>query len=687
MIPSHETLTIQRIAADLARKAGAKKITFAHIKKVKSSIDKKVFSGGVPLPLTDNARKYFANCLETDQNKGDAASASAATSTAVKPVSIFDSVGIDLTARMAQMIANGEPLPKTIGRDEIVTAIIITLLREGKGNAILTGDAGVGKSAIAEELAARTAREELKGRLKDARVVQLKPDQLKTLAQNGILAETLRRLLKECQAVGNVILFIDEFHVVMSIPGMADLLKPEIARGGIRLIGATTRSEFRELVRADAALERRFEIIDVPELSEEASIEALKANAGRYEAHHGLRIEPEAIVEAVRTSARYITARRLPDKAFDVLDSTCSRSVMKGRDTVTAVDIRDCVSDMTHISLAGREDSHARMRTLENTLRERIIGQEEAIRSVCDVFVLRETDMAPTNKPASLLFAGPTGVGKSETAKATASAIFGDKDSFITLDMTEYSDSMGLSRLIGSSPGYVGYGKGGVLTERLRTRPDSLILVDEFEKAHRDVQLVFMQLLDEGRLTDGQGETVNCANAVVVMTTNAAFTEEGAIGTRQAAIGFSSDPKTAYEDTDGKARLFLSKFFAPEILNRFDSVVLFNQLGKGDMGRIVDIRIAEAVRTAERKGYSATVGDDVRSLVIERSNVTRYGARGIVRTVRKLVKLPMARFMRSDEGLTERRFTLSVTENNVTAHTAQEPEPAPGGTASQGGSQ
>ncbi len=353
---------------------------------------------------------------------------------------------------------------------------------------------------------------------------------------------------------------------------------------------------------------------------------------------------------------------------------------------MTAVDIRNCVSDMTHISLAGREDSRARMRTLEDTLRRRIIGQEEAIRSICDVFVLRETGMAPTNKPASLLFAGPTGVGKTETAKATASAIFGDKDSFITLDMTEYSDLMGLSRLIGSSPGYVGYGKGGVLTERLRTRPDSLILVDEFEKAHSDVRRVFMQLLDEGRLTDGQGETVNCANAVVVMTTNAGYTEEGAIGKKQAAIGFSSDPKTGYEDADRKARRFLSTSFEPEILNRFDRVVLFNQLGEGEIGRIVDIRIAEAVRAAETDGYSATVGDDVRNLVLERSDVTRSGARGIARTVQDLVALPISYFKLSGEGATERRFTLSVTDNNVTAHAAQGPEPAPGGTASQGGS-
>lgn len=684
MIPSHEILTIQRIAADLARKAGVGKITVAHIKKVKSLIDKHAFSGGAPLPFTDTARKHFANFLEKNRNMHAATSGSAATSAAVTPVSIFDSFGTDLTARMALKLKNGETLPQTTGREEIIAALTTTLQRSGKGNAILTGDAGVGKSAIVEALALRTAKGELRGRLNRARIVELASCQLVTLVQEGSLAEKLRRLLKECAAIGNVILFIDEFHVVMKIPGMADFLKPEIARGGVHLIGATTRREFREMVREDAALERRFAIIDVPELSEEASIEALKANVGRYEAHHGLRIEPEAIIEAVRMSARYITTRRLPDKAFDVLDTACSRNVLDGRDTVTVDDIRNCVSDLTHISLAGREDSRARMRTLENTLRERIIGQDEAISSVCDVFALRETDMAPTNKPASLLFAGPTGVGKTETAKATASAIFGDKDSFITLDMTEYKNPSSLSRLIGASVGLVGAERGGLLTERLRTRPDSLILVDELDKANEDVQLVFMQLLEEGRLTDGRGETVNCANAVVVMTTNAGFTAEGAIGTKQAAMGFNSGPKTALDDPEDKARLFLKKFFPPEILNRFDNIVLFNQLGEQEMGGIADLRIAEAVQAAEKRGYAVTVGEDVRNLVLERSDITHYGARVIARTVRKLVKLPIARFMHSDDGVKERRFALSVTDKEMTVHAVNAPKPPPGRMTSQG---
>ena len=613
---------------------------------------------------------------------------------------------VDQYARDLTALARKGELDPVIGRDRETERVIQILLRRRKNNPVLIGEAGVGKSSIVEGLAQRIVSDDVPEMLSGKRLVALDLAALLAGAKyRGEFEERLKNVMEEIRNAGNILLFIDELHTICGAGASegaldaANILKPMLARGELQIIGATTLSEYHKSIEKDAALERRFQPIQVDEPSEEESIEILKGLRERYESHHRVQITDAAIEAAVRYSERYISDRFLPDKAIDLIDEAASRAriraflampdmkeqrdhleeisreieqaienedferaaclrddkielqseIAQKRDgwvkdasrrgnTVGESQIAEIVAMWTGIPVSKMtEDEAQRLVHLDEILHRRVIGQDEAVRSVARAVRRAHAGLKDPNRPiGSFIFLGPTGVGKTELCKALGEALFGDESSVIRIDMSEYMEKHTVSRMIGSPPGYVGYEEGGQLTERVRRKPYSIVLLDEVEKAHPDVFNVLLQILEDGRLTDGQGRVVDFKNTVIVMTSNAGAHTIG----KQRALGFgrSEDAAQNYETMKENVMNEVHQVFRPEFLNRVDEIIVFHALEKEEIESIARLLTGQVIERLSERGIHLEMDDSAIRLISKAGFDTQYGARPLRRAIQRMVE-------------------------------------------------
>ena len=587
------------------------------------------------------------------------------------------------------LIQKAGTMEPVIGRDREIDTVISILCRKNKNNPALVGEPGVGKTAIAEGLAQRMAAGNVPPQLKDKRLISLNMANLVAGTKyRGEFEERLRDVLSEIRRSGDVILFVDEMHTIVGAGAAegaidaANIFKPALGRGELQMLGATTREEYRKFIEKDAALDRRFRPVAVEEPSAESALAILRALKPGLERHHHLRITEEALKEAVRLSVRYLPDLYLPDKAIDLLDEGASRARMEEmtasksnsvrkeleqelneavresrfekaaqlRDkmqkmaqkspegkrvrAVTAQDIANVMSARTGIP-AGKLTAGERERllNLEMLLSQQVVGQYKAVSAVAEAVRRGYSGIRDADRPiACMLFAGPTGVGKTELCRALAAELFGSKDAMIRLDMTEYMEKQSVSRLIGAPPGYVGYEEGGKLTEAVRRRPYSLVLLDELEKAHPDVSGILLQIMEEGCLTDSTGRRVSFKNTIVVMTSNAGGES------KSDGLGFRPTGK------DGELDAVLRQFFRPEFLGRLDQIVRFDALDACAMEAIADKYLQQLQQRTAGMGIQLQLPEDLSRLLREKCR-GKGGARQMRKLVQDMVEGPLAQFL------------------------------------------
>ena len=605
--------------------------------------------------------------------------------------------------------ARSGKLDRIIGRDREIYRTIQILSRRQKNNPCLIGEAGVGKTAIAEGIAERIAEGNVPAHLKDKEIYLLDLTSLVAGTQfRGQFESRVKGLIGEVKAAGNVILFIDEIHNITGAGdsegamNAANILKPALSRGEIQVIGATTFGEYRKFIEKDQALERRFQPVKVEEPSIDAAVEVIRGVKGYYEQYHHVKV-PDAIVRSTVTLAeRYITDRFLPDKAIDLLDEACAccslrhpeitewadackqlealnaqktqaeqakdgpdydtiarvsyemESVQKRVDElagavdkieVTREDTARVIELWTGIPAAKvQETEYTKLENLEARLNEKIIGQAEAVHLVANAVKRSRADISARRRPASFIFVGPTGVGKTELVKQLAMQLFDTVDPLIRLDMSEFMEKHTVSRLIGSPPGYVGYDEAGQLTEKVRRRPYSVVLFDEIEKAHPDVMNILLQILDEGKINDAQGRTVNFENTVICMTSNAGSSD------RVGETGFN---KTAQQMSRDKSLKALGEFLRPEFLSRVDEVITFRPLEEADLVRIAALMLSEYKGPLAAKGIGLRWTDAALSLLCQKAQGGKFGARDLRRVIRREVEDRLAEKIIAGEPLTD----------------------------------
>ncbi|MDW2877178.1 MULTISPECIES: ATP-dependent Clp protease ATP-binding subunit [Bacillaceae] len=598
--------------------------------------------------------------------------------------------------------ANAGLIDPVIGRDEEIDRVIEILNRRNKNNPVLIGEPGVGKTAIAEGLALKISEKKAPRKLLNKEVYLL--DVASLVANTGIrgqFEERMKQLITELQERKNIILFIDEIHLLVgagSAEGSMDagnILKPALARGELQVIGATTLKEYRQIEK-DPALERRFQPVHIQEPTQEQALEILKGLQSKYEDFHEVTYSEEALSACVTLSSRYIQDRFLPDKAIDLLDeagskinltaeytpgeeieqklaeiSAAKEEVLKKEDyekaaklreqeiklekalnndsakrpVVEAGHIQEIIERKTGIPVGKiQQDEQSKMKNLEKSLSEKVIGQEEAVKKVAKAVRRSRAGLKSKNRPiGSFLFVGPTGVGKTELTKTLAEELFGSKDSMIRLDMSEYMEKHSISKIIGSPPGYVGHDEAGQLTEKVRRNPYSIILLDEIEKAHPDVQHMFLQILEDGRLTDSQGRTVSFKDSVIIMTSNA-----GA-GHREIKVGFGSSEAVKESGILDS----LGSFFKPEFLNRFDSIIEFKQLEKDSLLKIVQLMLEELNTALKEQDMLLTFTDEAVEKLAELGYHPAFGARPLRRAIQEQLEDKIADFILEDPSCTQ----------------------------------
>jgi ATP-dependent Clp protease ATP-binding subunit ClpC len=620
------------------------------------------------------------------------------------------SMVLDQFGRNLTQLARDTKLDPVIGREKEIERVMQVLSRRTKNNPVLIGEPGVGKTAIVEGLAQDIVKGEVPETLKGKQIYTLDLGALVAGSRyRGDFEERLKKVLKEIRTRGDIVLFIDELHTLVGAGAAegaidaASILKPMLARGELQTIGATTRDEYRKHLEKDAALERRFQPINVEEPTVAHSIEILKGLRDRYEAHHRVSFTDDALVAAANLSDRYISDRFLPDKAIDLIDEAGSRmrirrmtappdvrevdekiaevrlrkeSAIDAQDFEKAASLRDeerqlveerqrrerewksgemdVLSEVDEEEIAEvlatwtgipvfklTEEETEKLLRMEDELHKRIISQEDSIKAVSKAIRRTRAGLKDPKRPSgSFIFLGPSGVGKTELSKALAEFLFGDEDALIQLDMSEYMEKHTVSRLIGSPPGYVGYEEGGQLTEAVRRKPFSVILFDEIEKAHPDVFNTLLQILEDGRLTDSQGHQVDFKNTIIIMTSN--------LGTRDIqkgpGIGFAARPdeKLSYEKMKDRVMDELKKSFRPEFLNRIDEVIVFHSLTQGDVKEIVDLMMKRVTDQLKAKDLEIELTDAAKTLLAEQGYDPALGARPLRRTIQRLVEDPLS---------------------------------------------
>ena len=553
---------------------------------------------------------------------------------------MLDQYSRDLT----EMAAAGRIDP-VVGRGNEIRRAIQILSRRSKNNPVLVGEPGVGKTAVAEGLALCVSRGQAPAELRDKRIVSLDiPALLAGTKYRGDFEERVKSVLRDVKRAGDVILFIDELHTIIgagSAEGaidVANILKPALGRGEVQIIGATTPEEYRRHIEKDAALERRFQPVKVTEPGREQTMEMLQSLRPALEKHHGVSLDEEALTAAYELSVRYINDRFLPDKAIDLLDEAAAAvHVEGGRRPVTAADVAQVVSLWTEIPLSSLDESESqRLQGLEEQLKQRIIGQDEAVSAVARAIRRSRVGLKDPRRPVgSFLFLGPTGVGKTELCRALAATVYGDENAMIRLDMSEYMEKHSVSRLIGSPPGYVGYEDGGQLTEKVRRKPWSVVLFDEIEKAHEDVWSILLQIMDDGHLTDATGRRVDFSNTVIVMTSNIGAKT---ITENRPALGFADSQRRDEEDMNQKVMAELRATFRPEFLNRVDETIVFHRLSDEHLCAITQTLLEQVKQRFQALGITLLVPEDTACWLASQGRDDKFGARPLRRTVQHCIE-------------------------------------------------
>ena len=626
---------------------------------------------------------------------------------------IIDQYSTDLTQE-----AREGKLDPVIGREKEIARVMEILSRRTKNNPCLVGEPGVGKTAIVEGLARQIAEGIVPESMKDKRIMVLDlPGMIAGSKYRGEFEERMKKLIREVKTAGNIILFLDELHTIIGAGGAegaidaSNILKPSLARGEMQLIGATTLTEYRKYIEKDAALERRFQPVTVEEPTEDECIRILEGLKEKYEAHHDVEIEEEALKAAVHMSCRYINDRFLPDKAIDVLDESCSKVKLRGfkvpenivgteircgkleqekeaalkagdiekaselhreqkeaekkleqakkrfnkknekkKVPVTEEDVADVISMWTRIPVTRLNESESeRLKKLDKTLEKRVIGQEEAIQALSKAVKRGRVGLKDPARPiGSFLFLGPTGVGKTELSKALAEALFGNEEDMIRVDMSEYMEKHSVSKMIGSPPGYVGHEDGGQLSEKVRRNPYSVILFDEIEKAHPDVFNILLQVLDDGHITDSQGRKVDFRNTVIIMTSNAGA--KAIIEPKKLGFTQQEDQKADYKRMKANVMDEVKQLFRPEFLNRIDEIIVFHPLNENNMKKIVGLMCKEVVQRAkEQLEIILVVRDSVKKHIVETGSDKKYGARPLRRAVQSQLEDKLAEALLNGE--------------------------------------
>ena len=616
---------------------------------------------------------------ETRTNQAQTAAAGNIQSKAKTPS--LDEFGTDLT-----LAAQEQRLDPVVGREKEIERVIQILARRTKNNPILIGEPGVGKTAIAQGLAMKIVNGEVPDILENKKIVQLDMGLLVAGTKyRGEFEERLKKIMDEIRQAGNIILVIDEMHTLIGAGAAegaidaANILKPALSRGEIQVIGATTLDEYRKHIEKDSALERRFQMVLVEQPSVDETIEILMGLKSKYEEHHKLKISDEAIIAATELSNKYITERFLPDKAIDIIDEAASRvrlnvsslppegkelekelkaTIKQKEDAIRSQEF-ETASNLRNVEVQIKD----KIRELQDSWRSSqennkpvvgieevaqvistitgvpvIIGQNEAVVALSKAIRRARVGLKAPNRPiGSFIFSGPTGVGKTELAKALAEAVFGSEDNIVRVDMSEFMEKHSTAKLIGSPPGYVGYDDGGHMTEIIRKKPYSVVLFDEIEKAHPDVFNIMLQILDDGRLTDSKGRLVSFKNTIIIMTSNVG----ASMITSTQKLGFSvsnDDKKDKYEKLKDTVMEELKKAFRPEFLNRIDEIIVFSHLSKEEIRQIVDLMLKDLFKRLDERELTIEVGDDVKDYLAKEGYSEAYGARPLRRVIQKKIE-------------------------------------------------
>ena len=653
--------------------------------------------------LNVNPQKMFVDTLaamgnEIDEIKEEIRAYEAYNSDADMKPSLIAKYSRDLTK-----LAEEGRVDPVIGRTEEINRIIRTISRRTKNNPCLVGEPGVGKTAIVEGLAQRIVSGDVPKTIRSKRLLTLDLSAMVAGSKyRGEFEERIKKVIAEVIEAGNIILFLDEIHTLIGAGGSegsidaSNILKPSLARGEIQLIGATTHDEYRKYVTKDAALERRFQPIDVPEPDEATAIEIIKGIKHKYEEHHGVTITDDAVEACVTLSARYISDRYLPDKAIDLMDEAASGirlfdkdksakeleeldlkllsyeeemlEALKAGDVTRVKELKDLqkkleksraskvkkaesstrgsryvvtkdtialvVGEWTKIPVSRlNETESAKLLKLEKELKKRVVGQETAVSAVARAVKRGRVGLKEKNRPiGSFLFLGPTGVGKTELSKALAEALFGSEDALIRIDMSEYMEKHTVSKMIGSPPGYVGFDEGGQLSEKVRRNPYSVVLFDEIEKAHPDVFNILLQVLDDGHITDSTGRKVSFKNCVIIMTSNAGANR--IVDPKKLGFAAVEDEKMDYDKMKSGVMDEIKLIFKPEFINRIDEIVVFRMLNEADMMKIATILTTSLVKRAkEYMGIDLTITDAAKKLLVKKGSDKKFGARPLKRAI------------------------------------------------------
>ncbi len=652
-----------------------------------------------------------------------------------KKASILSQYSRDMTA-----LALENKLDPVVGREREIKRVIQILSRRTKNNPCLIGEPGVGKTAVVEGLAQRIARGDVPLTVQNKRLVTLDlSGMIAGSKYRGEFEERIKKVIKEVSEDGNIILFVDEMHTLIGAGGAegaidaSNILKPSLARGEIQMIGATTITEYRKYVEKDAALERRFQPVNVDEPTKEEATEILKGIVSKYEEHHKVTITPEAIKAAVDLSERYINDRNLPDKAIDLIDEAASavrlrtmgvspkvkeieesikrldaeiESALKNSDfkkagefnkeqsqllsklnriknaekkkelssgyVVNENDIAEVVAEWTRIPVKKiAEKESEKLLKLESVLHKRVIGQEDAVKAVSKAIRRGRVGLQDPNRPiGSFLFLGPTGVGKTELSKALAEAMFGDENALIRVDMSEYMEGHSVSKMIGSPPGYVGFDDGGQLSEKVRRHPYSVILFDEIEKAHPDIFNVLLQVLDDGHITDSKGRKVSFKNTILIMTSNVGA--QRIVDPKKLGFGAGADAKKDYEDMKSGVMEEVKKLFKPEFINRIDEIMVFHTLNEKEMMDIVTLLSQNlAKRCKTQMDINLTISPAVKKYLVTKHSDAKMGARPLKRAIQSTIEDAMAEELLKGNIKADTDVTVTLKDDKIVFVTAE----------------
>ena len=627
----------------------------------------------------------------------------------------LDSFGTNLTNK-----AKNNELDDVIGREVEIERIIQILNRRNKNNPCLIGEPGVGKTAIAQGLAIKIARQQVPAKLLNKEVYLIDMTAMIAGTQfRGQFEQRMKSLIDECKSYGNIILVIDEIHNIIGAGdaehsmNAANILKPSLSNGEIQLIGTTTLKEYRKYIEKDSALERRFQPVLVEEPNIEDTIKILNGIKKYYEDYHKVTITPDIIEKTVKMSEKYVHDRFLPDKAIDLIDEACSKINLNNKalfememiknelakiaaekeeavssdsiedyqkaadlktkecslnerlseiektlkpSVLTLPDIAEVIERWTKIPVTKITEAETeKLLNLEKNLHKHVISQDNAVTAVSKAIRRNRAGIQSTKRPPSFIFVGPTGVGKTELAKALAFEMFGNKDAIIRIDMSEYMESHSTSKLIGSPPGYVGYDDAGQLTEKVKRRPYSIILLDEIEKAHPDVFNILLQVLDDGKLTDSQGNTVNFENTIIIMTSNAGS------NLNNNSIGFGKD---AIYDTD-KVLGALKDLFRPEFLNRVDEIIPFSSLNSDELLQIIDLLLDQTKEAVKSKEIYLNVTPEAKQYILEKGTDLKYGARPLRRAIQKYIEDEIAEMVLRNEVYPNQTINIFVEDGKL----------------------